>query len=66
MLNMYGGLHPRSNVDRLYLKCEDGGQGPISISDEKSNLGFCARDSQEMFIIFAKTELELTECIENV
>ena len=69
MLNRYAGLNPRSNLDRLYLKREDGGRGVISvgdfISDEKNGLGLYARDSLEKLIMFAKTELKPTECIEN-
>ena len=51
MLKMYGGLHPRSNVERLYLKHEDSGRGRLTvgncISDEKNSLGLSARDSIE-------------------
>ena len=66
---MYGGLHLRSNVERLYLKREDGGRGLIRVSDciadERNSLGLYVRDSSEKFIMFAKTELKLTEYIEH-
>ena len=66
---MYDGLYPKSNVDRLYLKREDGERGLISvgdcISEEKNGLGLHARDSLEKLIMFEKTELKLTECIET-
>ena len=31
VLNMYQALHPRSNVDRLYLPCSEGGKGLLSL-----------------------------------
>ena len=69
MLNMYGGLHPKSNVDRLYLKRENGGRGLISVGDfiinERNNLGLYAKDSSENFIVFAERELKLKERIED-
>ena len=53
MLNMYGGLHPKSNVDRLYLKRENGGRELISVGDcimnERNNLGLYAKDCSENF-----------------
>ena len=65
MLNMYGGLHQKSNVDRLYLKRENGGRGLISVGDcimnEGNNLGLYAKDSSENFIVFAERELKLKE-----
>ena len=68
-VDMYGGLHPRSNVERLYLKREDGGRGLLRVGDcianERNSLGLYVRASSEKFIIFAKTELKLTEYIEH-
>ena len=50
-LTMYGALHPRSDVDRLYVKRKEGGRGLINIEDcvnsEKNNLGLYVRDSEE-------------------
>ena len=69
MLNMYGGLHPKSNVDRLYLKRENGGRRLISVGDcimnERNNLRLYVKDSSENFIVFAERELKLKECIED-
>ena len=61
---MYGGLHPKSNVDRLYLKRENGGRGLIiSVGDciinERNSLGLYAKDSSENFIVFAERESNL-------
>ena len=68
-VNMYGGLHPKSNVDRLYLKRENGGRGLMSVCDciinERNNLGLYAKDSSENFIVFAERELKLKEHIED-
>ena len=33
VLNMYQALHPRSNVDRLYLPCSEGGKGLLSLEE---------------------------------
>ena len=30
---MYGALHPKSNVERLYIPRKEGGRGLISIED---------------------------------
>ena len=43
LLNMYQALHPRSNVDRLYLPYSEGGKGLLSVEEyvnvEKRSLG---------------------------
>ena len=43
VLNMYQALHPRSNVDTLYLPCGKEGKGLLSLEEcvnsEKSSLG---------------------------
>ena len=43
VLNMYQALHPRSNVDRLYLPRSEGGKGLLSLEEcvnaEKRSLG---------------------------
>ena len=43
LLNMYQALHPRSNVDRLYLPRNEEGKGLISLEEcvnaEKRSLG---------------------------
>ena len=33
MFAKYGGLHPKSDVDRLYITRKDGGRGLIAIED---------------------------------
>ena len=31
-MTMYGGLHPKSNIDRLYVKRKEGGTGLLSVA----------------------------------
>ena len=33
LFTMYGALHPKSDVDRLYIPKKEGGRGLISIAD---------------------------------
>ena len=51
---MYGAFHPKSDVDRLYLKREHGGRGLISVEtrvrSEENNLRLYVRDSDEMLL----------------
>ena len=51
---MYVPLHPKSDIDRLYLKRKHGGRGLISIEmcvrSEENNLGLCVRESNEMLL----------------
>ena len=37
LMTMYGMLHPRSNVSRLYLPRSEGGRGLLSVSDSVNN-----------------------------
>ena len=50
-LTMYGGFHPKSNVNRLYLSRNDGGRGLISIEDcvhgEMNGFAFYVKNKQE-------------------
>ena len=43
-MTIYGGLHPKSDVDRLYVKRKEGGRGLISVErcirEEENSLGF--------------------------
>ena len=43
-MTMYGGLHPKSDVDRLHVKRKEGGKGLISVEqcirEEENSLGF--------------------------
>ena len=53
-LTMYGSLHPKSDIDRLYLKLKHAGRGLISIETclrlEQNNLGLYVRESNEMVL----------------
>ena len=50
-MTMYGGLHPKSDVDRLYVKRKEGGRGLISVErcirEEENSLGFYVANSEE-------------------
>ena len=50
-MTIYRALHPRSNVNRLYIRRKDGGRGLISIEDcvnsEKNNLAWYIKESVE-------------------
>ena len=64
---MYGRLHPRSNVEQLYLPRSEEGRGLVSIedcvSDERETLVLYALRSNEKLIIAAMTELKLKKFI---
>ena len=51
---MYEALHPKSNIDRLYLNRKHGGRSLISIEMsvrlEGNNLGLYVRGSNEMLL----------------
>ena len=68
-MTMHGALHPKSNVDRVYLSREMGGRGLIScevcIRMEESNLGWYVRNSVEPFIEGVKAA-ETIECNDTV
>ena len=53
-LTMYESLHPKSNIDRLYLNRKHGGRSLISIEMcvrlEGNNLGLYVRGSNEMLL----------------
>ena len=50
-MTMYGELHPKSDVDRLYIKKKEGGRGLMNMErclrEEKNNLGFYVKNSKE-------------------
>ena len=54
-MTMYGGLHPKSDVDRLHVKKKEGSRGLISveqcITEEENILGFYVANSEENLII---------------
>ena len=51
---MYGGLQPKSDVDRLYVKRKEGGRGLISVRqcvrEEENSLGSYVANSEENLI----------------
>ena len=53
-LTMYGALHPKSDIDQLYLKRKRGGRGLISIEmcvkPKGNNMGLYVRGSNEMLL----------------
>ena len=53
-MTMYGGLHPKSNIDRLYVKRKEGGRGLISVErcirEEENSFGFYFVNSEENLI----------------
>ena len=53
-MTIYGGLHPKSDVDRLYVKRKEGGRGLISVErcirEEENSLGFYVANSEENLI----------------
>ena len=53
-LSMYEALHPKSDIDRLYLKRKPGGRGLISIeicvSSEENNLGLYVHGLNELLL----------------
>ena len=69
-MTMYGALHPKSDVDRLYIKRKEGGRGLVSVEccvrEEENRLGFYVSNSEESLIkgVYAaetiKTEDTLT------
>ena len=50
-MTMYGGLHPKSDIDRLYVKRKEGGRYMISVErcirEEENSLGFYVAKSGE-------------------
>ena len=57
-LAMYGTLHPKGDINRLYLKRKHGGRGLIAIKmyvrSEENNLGLYMHESNEMLLKSAK------------
>ena len=69
---MYGGLHPKSDVDRLYMKRKEGGRGFISVErcirEEENSLGFYVTNSEENLIrgVSAAETINTRETITSV
>ena len=59
-MTMYGGLHPKSDVDRQYVKRKEGGRGLISVGqrirEKENSLGFYVEGS--MLLTRKKSLLE--------
>ena len=53
-MTMYGGLHPKSDVDRLSVERKEGGRGLISVErcirEEENSLAFYVANSKENLI----------------
>ena len=53
-MTMYGALHPKRDVDRLYIKRKEGGGGLMSVEcyvrEEENSLGFYVANSEENLI----------------
>ena len=53
-ITVYGALHPKSDVDRLYIKRKEGGRGLMSVEccvrEEENSLGFYVANSEENLI----------------
>ena len=51
---IYGALHPKSDVDRLYIKRKEGRKGLINVErcvrEEENSLGFHVANSEEKLI----------------
>ena len=51
---MYGALHPKSDMGRLYVKRKEGGRGLMSVErcvkEEENSLGFYVANSEESLI----------------
>ena len=63
LLTMYGAFHPKSNVNRLYMKREDGGRGLISLRDcvdsKIRNINEYIANSEEELFKYASTAMNL-------
>ena len=47
---MYGGLHPKNDVDILYVKSKEGGRSLISVENKENSLCFYVANSEENLI----------------
>ena len=70
LMTIYGGLHPRSCVDRLYIPRSDGGKGLLSVEDcveeEKCILAKYAPQNKETLVKTAAAKFNLKKYIVNV
>ena len=69
---MYGGLHPKSDIDRLSVKRKERGRGLISVEQcirrEENSLGFYVANSEENLIrgVSAAETINTRETITSV
>ena len=69
---MYGGLHPKSGVDRLYVKRKEESRDLISVEqcirEEENSLGFYVANSEENLIrvVSAAETINTRETITSV
>ena len=69
---MYGGLNPKGDLDRLYVKRKGGGRGLISVErcirEEENSLGFYVANQEENFIrgVSAAETINARETISSV
>ena len=65
LMTMYGMLHPRSNVSRLYLPRSEGGRGLLSVSDsvniERRSLQCRVSSTQEKLLKVAQKYIKADE-----
>ena len=67
---MYGGLHPKSDVDRFHVKRKEGGRAFISlekcIREEENSFGFYVTNSEENLIrgVSATETINMRETVE--
>ena len=63
LLTIYGAFHPKSSVNRLYMKRKDGGRGLISLRDctdsEIRNIEEYIANSEEELFKYASTAMNL-------
>ena len=65
LLTMHNGLHPRSNVDRLYIPRREGGRGLMSVEDivNLATIGLkrYVKESKEKLLVAARGDTENEE-----
>ena len=69
-MTMHKALHPKSNVDRLYISRNEGGRGLISVEDtiETSKIGLerHIQESKERLLSAAKrSDMEVKETVKQ-
>ena len=68
IMTMHGALHPKSDVDRVYVSRHNGGRGLASVEmcakTEENNLAFCVKMSNEQFLGGVKIS-NILNCVES-